>query len=141
MICEMKKVTILARGEKKKDLILSLRNLGIVHVDNVVKSSKNAASLENSNESYKKVLSILDSISDKKNEVKDIALNREEADKKAKELFILLEEENKTKERLRSLSSERDRISVLGDFDPKEISYLREKILLCMLLVRRIESY
>lgn len=127
MICEMKKVTILARGEKKKELILSLRNLGIVHVDNVVKSSKNAAILENSNDSYKKVLSILDSYVDKKKEVKNVELNREEADKKAKELFVLLEEENKTKERLRTLSSERDRISSLGDFDPKEISQLKEK--------------
>ncbi len=122
MIVPMKKVTILAPSKKKSAVVSSLRDFGLVHVDNIVNKALSAEKLEEDNVRYNKLLSFIsgylekDGNTDKKiDDVEALSI----------ELEKLISEENILREKNRALSFEIERVKDLGDFNPGDISSLK----------------
>ena len=127
MITPMKKITILSSEKDRMKTVTSLRRFGLVHVENVVQKTASAAGLESEDVSLNKVLSFLDGYKDKKNPVKQESLSDDKVQTLAESLLSLMNEETALGEKNRALSSEIERVKVLGDFDPEEIRNLKEQ--------------
>ena len=127
MITPMKKITILSSEKDRMKTVTSLRRFGLVHVENVVQKTASAAGLESEDVSLNKVLSFLDGYKDKKNPVKQESLSDDKVQTLAESLLSLMNEETVLGEKNRALSSEIERVKVLGDFDPEEIRNLKEQ--------------
>ena len=127
MITPMKKITILSSEKDRMKTVTSLRRFGLVHVENVVQKTASAAGLESEDVSLNKVLSFLDGYKDKKNPVKQESLSDDKVQTLTESLLSLMNEETALGEKNRALSSEIERVKVLGDFDPEEIRNLKEQ--------------
>ncbi|MBQ3602562.1 MAG: ATPase [Clostridia bacterium] len=125
MIVPLKKVSLIIRGDKKKDTLTKLRKLGILHIESVEGSGKR---LEELKETVSLLESALFSISDKKNKkIKQENINSAKAVSLSQEI-IQLEEEKKlcSSERI-ALIAELDRLADWGEIDPDRFEFLSEK--------------
>ena len=119
MIVPMKKVSLIVKGDKKTDVLKTLRKLGILHIEITEGAGKN---LEKLKEKYALLESALFSISEKKVKNAD-AVNADLSETvSVAEKVLSLEEEKKQclAERL-TLHSELERLKNWGEIDPQEI--------------------
>ena len=126
MIEEMKKITVLSKAADKTKLILSLREFGLVHISDVVQRSEESDRRERDKALVQRAMGNLESYVDKKNPLPQIALEDDQILSTAEGIVRLMDEESRIGEKIRVLKSEMDRIRAWGDFDPKEVSRLRE---------------
>ncbi len=126
MIERMKRITVFCQKEKALSVVLSLRDLGLVHIKDVVQKSEDSEKKERDKALVLKVLGALESYVDKKNPLEAKELSEGDVLSTSSALVALMEEEQKTLDRVRVLRSEADRIRSWGDFDPKEIKKLSE---------------
>ncbi|MBQ0072082.1 MAG: ATPase [Spirochaetales bacterium] len=123
----MKKVTVLTQSGKKNQLILALRDFGMVHIDGILQKSEASEALEKKQNDVKKVLGILEGYVDKKNPVSQVELASDKLEEVVSALLKNADEETKLNERNRVLNAEADRIRLFGDFDPNEVKLLKEQ--------------
>ncbi len=125
MIAKMKKTVIAASRGQKDELLSSLRDLGVMHITDMISKSQSLDALEKERAEYDRVLQTL----------------KERGGKKAKggrtiagdeflsvhsSLVSMLAEEESLNGLLISLRNERERIFPFGEFDPEELSSLSE---------------
>jgi len=120
MIVPMKKCLIVMLESERKEGLKALRSLGLVHPEPVVGSGEALERIKAERELYERTLGALDGCKAPKR-AKARGLSAEEA---SREFARLVEEEKAVKDRLLSLVRERDRISLLGEFDPKILESL-----------------
>ena len=125
MITPMKKITILCSESDRMKTVSSLREFGLVHVENVVTKTQSALSLETENSAFNKVLSFLDAYTDKKNPVVQENPGDEKIKALSSSILALLDEEGRISEKRRALTAEIERVKALGDFDPDELESLK----------------
>ncbi len=124
MIERMKKTVVLASASHKAELLSSLRELGVMHISDMVTKSAALEEMEKKRSEYSSVLQTLRERCGKKAavskpECRDFQLVHSS-------LSALLAEEAELKENLGSMLAERDRIAPLGEFDPASLSSLAD---------------
>ena len=124
MIEKMKRITVFCQKEKALSVVLSLRDLGLMHIKDVAQKSIESENKEKDKSIVLKALGNLESYVDKKNSLPQQELSSDSVLMTAKNLVALMEEEQKTVDRVRILRNEADRIRAWGDFDPKEVKSL-----------------
>ena len=124
MIEKMKTITVFCQTEKAASVILSLRDLGLMHIKDVVQKSVDSEKKERDKSCVLKALSNLESYVDKKNPLPSETLSLDSVLPLSESLVALMEEEQKTSDKVRMLRYESDRIRAWGDFDPEEIKKL-----------------
>ena len=124
MIERMKRITVFCQKEKALSVVLSLRELGLVHIKDMVQKSVDSENKERDKAIVLKALGNLESYVDKKNPLPEKTLSQEDVLLTSKSIVSLMEEEQKTVDRVRVLRNEADRIRSWGDFDPNEIKEL-----------------
>ena len=124
MIERMKRITVFCQKEKALSVVLSLRELGLVHIKDMVQKSVDSENKERDKAIVLKALGNLESYVDKKNPLPEKTLTQEDVLLTSKSIVSLMEEEQKTVDRVRVLRNEADRIRSWGDFDPNEIKEL-----------------
>ncbi len=125
MITPMKKITILCSDRDRMKTVSSLREFGLVHVENVVSKTQSAVALESENTALNKVVSFLDSYRDRKKAAVQESLTDDKIRSLTSSLLSLMEEEGRNGEKRRALSAEIERVRPLGDFDPDELESLK----------------
>ena len=124
MIERMKRITVFCQKEKALSVVLSLRELGLVHIKDMVQKSVDSENKERDKAIVLKALGNLESYVDKKNPLPEKTLSQEDVLLTSKSIVSLMEEEQKTVDRVRVLRNEADRIRSWVDFDPNEIKEL-----------------
>ncbi len=124
MIERMKRITVFCQKEKALSVVLSLRELGLVHIKDMAQKSVESENKERDKSIVLKALGNLESYVDKKNPLPEKTLTQEDVLLTSKSIVSLMEEEQKTVDRVRVLRNEADRIRSWGDFDPNEIKEL-----------------
>lgn len=127
MIEKMKKVTIFGLDSNKEKILYSLRDFGRFHVDSITLHSEESDKKEKEQSDMKKVLSVLESYSDKKNLPPQLDITPEEFKTLNKALLSSIEKENEILDKIITLSTERERIKDWGDFNPEEVEELRKE--------------
>ena len=123
MIERMKKTVVLSSASRKAELLSSLRDLGVMHITDMVTKSSALDDLEKRRGEYSSVLQILKERGDKK------AAAASSADFAAvhSSLTALLAEEEELKGKVVSLQAERERIAPFGEFDPSSVAELEKE--------------
>ena len=124
MIERMKRITVFCQKEKALSVVLSLRELGLVHIKDMAQKSVESENKERDKSIVLKALGNLESYVDKKNPLPEKTLTQEDVLLTSRSIVSLMEEEQKTVDRVRVLRNEADRIRSWGDFDPNEIKEL-----------------
>ncbi len=125
MIVPLKKVSLIIRGDKKKETLKKLRKLSIMHIEAVTGSGKR---LEELNERIALLEAALFSVSEKKNKnAEPKTLDTGEAVALAKEIVLLEEEKKQCISESISLKAELERLSEWGELFPEDIADLSEK--------------
>ncbi len=122
MIERMKKTIVLTTADRKAELISSLRDLGVMHITDMVTKSGALDEMEKKRAEYASVLQTLKDRCGKPQSSSDIPLSKFLDIHQS--LSALLEEEQEKKERLFELNAERERILPFGDFDPEDVKKL-----------------
>ena len=120
----MKKVTVLTEQKKKQELLLSLRDVGLMHITDIVDKSPAVESLEKDLSSLNRVQQALSERADKKAEG-DSKLRGAAFDSVHASLVSALDEKDRLTERSLQLRNEKERIAQFGDFDPEEVKALK----------------
>ena len=115
----MKKTVVLASRSHRAELLSSLRDLGVMHITDIVTRSASIDELEKKRSEHASVLQTLKERGGKK--VKPLS---GEFEKVHASLMSLLAEEETLKGRVLALQNERERILPFGEFDPAAISSL-----------------
>lgn len=124
MIEKMKSITLFCQREKALSVVLSLRDLGLMHIKDVAQKSEGSENKEKDKSIVLKAISNLESYVDKKNPIPEKSLSDEDVLSTSQSLVALMEEEQKTMDKVRVLRNEADRIRSWGDFDPEEVRKL-----------------
>ena len=104
MIAKMKKTVIAASRSQKDELLVSLRDLGVMHITDMISKSQSLDALEKERSEYDHVLQVL----------------KERGGKKVKAAKAM----DSLNGSLIALRNERERISPFGDFNPDELASL-----------------
>ena len=115
MIERMKKTVVLASASHKEELLSSLRDLGVMHITDMVTKSSALDELEKRRAEYSSVLQILKERGDRK--VPQSGSDGDFSTVHASIMSLLAEEES-LRESVASLQAERERIAPFGEFDP-----------------------
>lgn len=126
MIEKMKKVTVLCQTEKMASVVLSLRDYGLMHIKDVVQRSSESDKRERDKAIVLKALGNLESYVDKKTPIEERCLEDDLVLSTSSSIVALMDEEQKTQEKVRVLRNEADRIRSWGDFSPEEIKELEK---------------
>ena len=124
MIERMKKTVVLASASHKAELLSSLRELGVMHISDMVTKSAALEEMEKKRSEYSSVLQTLRERCGKKAAVSKPECRNFQLVHSS--LSALLAEEAELKENLGSMLAERDRIAPLGEFDPASLSSLAD---------------
>ena len=124
MIVPMKKVSLIVKGDKKTEILKTLRKLGILHIEITEGAGKN---LEKLKEKYALLESALFSISEKKVKNADAAgADLSKAVSVAEEVISLEEEKKQCLAERISLHAELERLKNWGEIDPQAIKDLAD---------------
>ena len=123
MIEKMKKVVLLAEGNSRERLLVSLREAGVMHVTDLVMKSPSSESLESGRAEYAGVLQTLEERKDKKDRER-ILISGPDFEKVHSSLKAAIEREAELKESIIALQNERERILPFGEFDPEAVRAL-----------------
>ncbi len=129
MIATMKKAYLVAQESKRTETLKKLRDIGVLHLEEISGQSEELDNLQKKHSMLERALLILpldheeshyeeQSVSDK-----DI----EEALEIAKRIEQQQEQKSSHREAVDKIDRELERIQPIGDFDPKDITLLREK--------------
>ena len=119
MIERMKKTIVLASASHKAELLSSLRDLGVMHVTDMVTKSSALDELEKRRAEYSSVLQTLKERGDKKAAPASGDFSTVHAS-----VMSLLTEEEELRDSVIALQNERERILPLGEFDPEALRSL-----------------
>ena len=123
MIVPMKKVSLIIRGDEKKQTLKKLRKLGIMHVEITEGTGERLAGL---NEQIVLLQSALFTLGKSKN-VKQTEVDTSEALSAAQKIARLEQEKKCYQDEMNFLSGELDRLKGWGDVDIDELKALAEK--------------
>ena len=121
MIERMKKTIVLASASHKAELLSSLRDLGVMHVTDMVTKSSALDELEKRRAEYSSVLQTLKERGDKKASGSASGISFSEIHPS---IMALLSEEESLKEKVVALQAEKERIAPFGEFDPDSLKAL-----------------
>ena len=121
MIERMKKTIVLASASHKAELLSSLRDLGVMHVTDMVTKSSALDELEKRRAEYSSVLQTLKERGDKKSSGSASGISFSEIHPS---IMALLSEEESLKEKVVALQAEKERIAPFGEFDPDSLKAL-----------------
>ena len=121
MIERMKKTIVLASASHKAELLSSLRDLGVMHVTDMVTKSSALDELEKRRAEYSSVLQTLKERGDKKASCSDSGISFSEIHPS---IMALLSEEESLKEKVVALQAEKERIAPFGEFNPDSLKAL-----------------
>ncbi len=124
MIVPMKKVFILLLDSEKSLSLKKLRDLGVVHLEDLTGSGDKLSLLQNERETISRSLSILPDR--KKKDLRKVSYSKEEALEITKRILILSDELKSVTDSIQSTNKEVDRIAVWGDFNPDDLALLRD---------------
>lgn len=127
MIEKMKKVTVFSQAKYKEELLISLRNLGLLHISNLVEKTEKIERMESKAESYKTMVRIIEETVGKKEKALEKDLNDEEFEKLDKSLRTAISERERLEREIHELNVEKERIEPFGVFYPDEVEHLREE--------------
>ena len=125
MIEKMKKVTVLAEGSRKQELLLSLREEGVMHISDLVMKTQRLDEMEKERGEYVRIRQMLIERGDKKDKRK-LVVEGKDFERLHQAILKDTEDEERLKSRLVELKNERDRIRGLGDFDPDAVRRLAD---------------
>ncbi len=125
MIEKMKSVTVVAPIKRRKELLLALREAGVLHVSGLVQRSKATEEIDKDILSLTKVVSVVKEAADKKKEYKQVSLKGDDFKAKHEELVSSIEKKDELLESVRKLNMEIQGIEPWGDFNPDEVLSLR----------------
>ena len=125
MIEKMKKVTVLAEGSRKQELLLSLREEGVMHISDLVMKTQRLDEMEKERGEYVRIRQMLIERGDKKDKRK-LVVEGKDFERLHQAILKDTEDEERLKFRLVELKNERDRIRGLGDFDPDAVRRLAD---------------
>lgn len=126
MIERMSKITVFSESSKKEELLLALRELGVVHISDLVEKSDSVDLLEKDSSRYHRLLTLIEDANGKAlKDMKQVDISDDEFYSIVNGLEFATSEIDRIDEELRSLTAERDRIAPFGDFDLSYIEYLR----------------
>ena len=117
----MKKTIVLASASHKAELLSSLRDLGVMHVTDMVTKSSALDELEKRRAEYSSVLQTLKERGDKKASASASGISFSEIHPS---IMALLSEEESLKEKVVALQTEKERIAPFGEFDPDSLKAL-----------------
>ncbi|MDA3939401.1 MAG: V-type ATP synthase subunit I [Spirochaetia bacterium] len=123
MIVPMKKIFLLLLNSDKNDSLKKLKDLGVVHLEDIKGSGEKLSSLQNKRDLVSKSLSGLPNI--KKKGSKKVSYGKEETLEITKRIIRLNEELKTINEDILNTNKEIDRIKVWGDFNPEDFSLLK----------------
>lgn len=127
MIVRMKKVTLLVTEAKRPDMLKSLRELGAVHVKNVIKpKAESLDEIENELAQARKAVNLLRSY-ELKEQVQKISWSGAETRQKIESLISLYNEQQAANHEIERLKAQMEWFRPWGGFDPEEIARLSEK--------------
>ncbi len=121
MIERMKKTIVLSSSSRRAELLSSLRDLGIMHITDIVTKSAPLDDLEKRRAEHASVLQTLKERGDKKAQPASGDFRTVHAS-----LMSLLAEEEALRDRMIALQNERERILPLGEFDPEAVRGLAD---------------
>lgn len=127
MIEPMKCVTVVTSSAKKKDMLLSLREGGMMHIMGLVQHSESVDSLDRDILSLTQVMGQIKEAANKKKDYESKMLTSEEFEALHKQLASLIEESAKAEARKTELSRMIFSIEGWGDFDPLDIKDLSSR--------------
>lgn len=127
MIDRMKKVTVFTESRYKESLLLSLRKLGLMHIEDMIFHSESVDRLSKNKGEYSSVLLQIEERAGKNAKgVKQLEISDDEFERLNSSLSDALKEEIAINDELVALRNERDRILPFGDFNPEAIAELRK---------------
>ncbi|MCR4790415.1 MAG: ATPase, partial [Treponemataceae bacterium] len=130
MIVPMKKVSFVVLNAEKKEALINLRKVGVVHLETLEGSGQNLANLKEAYSDLQVSSMMLDDIKlDKKQSkaLKPIEVSKDEAVAKAREVLDLNAKIKDLTDGITALSKEYDRLQAWQGFNPKDFDYLAEK--------------
>ena len=124
MIVRMKKITIVIKPSWLDDVLKTLGEIGVVHLQHVVLPENNT--IEELKESIQLMEKVISTIPEKFVKDSPPSCNEEDGFILAKQLLGLAKEVKHLEEEIGMLESECERLKVWGRFDPKEINRLKD---------------
>ncbi len=119
MIERMKKAAVLCQSAHKEEVLLKLRNLGVMHLADTPSRSQDLDLLIKEKEGYEKILQTL-------LEHGKGCKTSEDFDEVHARVSSLIDEESTLNASIMSMQNERERICALGSFDPAAFTALVE---------------
>lgn len=131
MIARMKKIYLVSLESFRTETLSKLRDIGVLHLHEVNGQSDVLEDLQRKRGTIDRALQLLPADKDRKSKQHEAGhpseKDREEALLVAKRIEKQSDERNSHRESIDRLQREMDRIDALGDFDPKDIEFLRDK--------------
>ncbi len=126
MIVPMKKIFLLILESEKTGALEALRDLGVVHLENVSGSGDLLEELQQKRDTVQRSLDLLPEAG-KKSAGTYSGEGKETVLEIAKRIISLSESSKAVDEEIASIRKELDRLEVWGDFDPDDIKYLESR--------------
>ncbi len=124
MIVPMKKVSLLLLDSEKNEALIKLKELGVVHLDDIKGSSEKLSDLQAERDMLFRSISLLPDVKNKNS--KQIEYSKEETLEISKRIIRLNDEIKSLSDAVNSTNKEIDRIKVWGDFNPADFNLLKD---------------
>ena len=125
MIEKMSKVTVFSESSKKESLLMALRDLGVMHISDLVSKSTTVDRLEKDSDRYQKIISLIEEKNKKRlKDIKQISLSESELESVISSLEESIDEIGRLENEIHSFNAEKERIAPFGNFDISDIEYL-----------------
>lgn len=126
MIVPMKKIFLLILESEKTKALETLRNLGVLHLESISGNSELLDDLRQTREIIFKSLSILPE-SRQPGNTGSVSPDRNTVVEVAKRIINLQEKGKTAEEEINHIKKELERLDVWGDFNPKDLEYLKDR--------------
>ena len=123
MIERMKKITVVSTSERKRDVLLSLRKCGVMHISDIVQKTSGVEDAESLRKDLDEVVQLVKEKGGKKAKV-DTVLPFDDISSYAKRLSEDIREYKELSDQSQVLSREIERVSPYGEFDTSELKEL-----------------
>ena len=127
MIVKMKKVSLVILNKDKEAALKTLRQSGIVHLENIEGTGEKLAAVKATSSKLVEAESLLGSLKPAKKGLNQVQCSNEEALKKAERALEITEQKKTLFERIANDTSEIDRLAAWGSINLEDIKYLSEK--------------